>query len=142
MNFQDKNVIEWLGKNLEKGKKNYNKRLKELKDKFVRDYPYAKVSQFEFRVIIDEYGDVQENETGIFYHGDGKERLYDLNGTSWSGSWNIDSNVFKYKYADALMWGPSSGIFQPTTEEATVFTFNGKRVRLQHHTLFHLRNKR
>ena len=45
------------------------------------------------------------------YKGDGKTnqtKHYDLTGTTWRYSWDVTSDVFKYKYSGALHWGPSS----------------------------------
>ena len=108
------------------GKKNYEGTKKKLKDKFVRDYPYAKLDQLEFRVELNKDGTT--NGTDVRYKGDGKGRLYDITGTTWKGTWSITSNVFKYKYSDALTWGPSSGVFQPTTDSPFRFTLGNEDI--------------
>ena len=40
------------------------------------------------------------------YKGDGETKLYDLTGTTWGYSWNVTSDVIKYKYSGTLHWGP------------------------------------
>ena len=85
-----------------------------MRDKFIADYPYAKLSEFEFWIGLLKNGDIDEENTKIVYKGDGETKLYDLTGRKWKYSWNITSNVFKYKYSGALYWGPTK-IWDPTT---------------------------
>ena len=110
--FDSTNTKKYFGQNLKKAKRNYDKELFKTRKKFIIDYPYAKVEEFEFWVNLSKTGDIS-NDTEIVFKGSGNEKLYDLTGTSWRYSWNIKSNVFKYKYADALHWGPSV-IWEPT----------------------------
>ena len=42
-NFESDTVKKYFGENLKKAKNNHHKELKKTKDKFVKDYPYAKV---------------------------------------------------------------------------------------------------
>ena len=88
-----------------------------MRDKFVADYPYAKLSEFEFWIGLAKNGDIDEENTKIVYVGDGGENLYDLTGRTWKYSWDITSDVFKYKYSDALYWGPSKIWDLTTTTE-------------------------
>ena len=116
------NVKKCFGANLKKAKTNHDKELKKTRDKFVKKYPYLKLSKFEFWINLSKNGDIS-SKTNIVYKGDGKTRLYDLSGTTWKYSWDITSNVFKYKYSDALYWGPSKiwDLKGPTTGFPTVF---------------------
>ena len=116
------NVKKYFGANLKKAKTNHDKELKKTRDEFVKKYPYAKLSEFEFWINLSKNGDIS-SKTNIVYKGDGKTRLYDLSGTTWKYSWDITSDVFKYKYSNALYWGPSK-IWDPkgpTTGFPTVF---------------------
>ena len=123
MDFNHSSIIKWLGPNLEKGKKNYREKEKDMKDKFKKDYPYAKISEFEFWITLNKNGTL--GHTDIRYIGDGKG-LYDITGRSTSYSWSIYSNVFKYRYSDALTWGPSSGVFQPSNKDPLKFVNGDK----------------
>ena len=105
-NFESDTVKKYLGENLKKAKNNQLKKRKELKktkDKFVKGYPYAKVSEFEFWINLSKTGDIS-SKTKIMYKGDGETKLYDLTGTTWRYSWDVTSKVFKYKYSGALHW--------------------------------------
>ena len=113
-NFEDATVKKYFGNNLTKAKRNHDERLKKMRAKFVADYPYAKLSEFEFWVGLSKNGNIDEENTKIVYVGDGNENLYDLTGRMWKYSWDVKSNVFKYKYSDALYWGPTK-IWNPTT---------------------------
>ena len=111
-NFESATVKKYFGTNLKKAKSNYDKELKKTKDKFIKDYPYAKVSEFEFWINLSKTGDIS-SKTKIVYKGPGETKLYDLTGRTWRYSWNVTSDVFKYKYSSALHWGPSS-IWEPS----------------------------
>ena len=113
-NFESANTKKYFGANLTKAKRNHDARLKKMRDKIVADYPYAKLSEFEFWIGLLKNGDIDEENTKIAYVGDGGTKLYDLTGRTWKCSWDITSDVFKYKYSDALYWGPSK-IWDPTT---------------------------
>ena len=106
--LQQKSILVQI---LKKQKKNYDKELFKTRKKFIRYYPYAKVSEFEFWVNLSQTGDISD-KTNIAFKGSG-DKLYDLTGTYWRYGWDITSDVFKYKYADALHWGPSS-IWEPS----------------------------
>ena len=113
-NFEDPKVKNWLGTNWSKAKKSHD----QVKAKAIRDfktkYPYADTESFEYWVDIDRNtGEATLADTR--YVGDGKG-LYNIGGSSKSYSYSIDSNDFKYKYKNSLYWGPSNGIFQPTTK--------------------------
>ena len=110
--FESSIAKKYFGVNLKKAKRNYDKELLKTRNKFIKDYPYAKVEEFEFWVNLSKTGDISD-ETEIVFKGSGNEKLYNLTGTFWKSSWDINSNVFKYKYADALHWGPSV-IWNPT----------------------------
>ena len=116
-NFESATVKKYFGVNLAKAKRNHDARLKKMRDKFVADYPYAKLSEFEFWIGLAKNGDIDEENTKIVYVGDGDENLYDLTGTMWKHSWDVKSDVFKYKYSDALYWGPSKIWDLTTTTE-------------------------
>ena len=113
-NFESPNTKKYLGANLKKAKTNHDARLKKMRDKFIADYPYAKLSEFEFWIGLLKNGDIDEENTKIVYKGDGEKRLYDEFGTRWSGSWPVTSRVFKTLYSSALYWGPTK-IWDPTT---------------------------
>ena len=115
-NFESANTKKYFGSNLAKAKRNHDARLKKMRDKFIADYPYAKLSKFEFCIGLVKNGDVDEENTKIVYVEDGEAggKLYDLTGRTWKYSWDVKSNIFKYKYSDALYWGPSK-IWDPTT---------------------------
>ena len=113
-NFESANTKKYFGTNLTKAKRNHDASLKKMRDKFIADYPYAKLSEFEFWIGLLKNGDIDEENTKIVYMGDGGTKLYDLTGRTWKYSWDITSDVFKYKYSGALYWGPSK-IWDPTT---------------------------
>ena len=104
--FESANTKTFFGANLKKAKANHDKELKKIKDKFVKDYPYAKLSEFEFWINLSENGEIS-SKTNVVYKGDGKTKLYDLTGRTWRYSWDVTSDVFKYKYSGALHWGPT-----------------------------------
>ena len=121
-NFESANVKKYFGANLKKAKTNHGKELKESRDKFVKDYPYAKLSEFQFWINLSKNGEIS-SKTNDVYKGNGKTegtRLYDITGTTWKYSWDVTSNVFKYKYSGALYWGPSK-IWNPTSGSAKSF---------------------
>mgnify|MGYP002804089639 FL=1 len=105
MDFADPLVIKWLGKNLERGKLSYDREKKRIRDTFIKNYPWAKEHEFEFRVTIDNRGDV--TDSSVVYIGDGSKKLWDLTSRYWKGGWDITANVFKYKYSSALYFGPT-----------------------------------
>ena len=113
-NFESASTKKYFGANLTKAKRSHDARLKKMRDKFIADYPYAKLSEFEFWIGLLKNGDIDEENTKIVCKGDGGTKLYDLTGRTWKYSWNITSDVFKYKYSDALYWGPTK-IWDPTT---------------------------
>ena len=110
--FESANTKKFFGANLKKAKANHDKELKKTRDKFVETYPYAKLSEFEFWINLSKNGDIA-SMTNIVYKGDGKTRLYDLTGTTWKYSWEVASDVFKYKYSGAPHWGLSK-IWDPS----------------------------
>ena len=57
-NFESATVKKYFGANLKKAKANHDKELKKTKDKFVKDYPYAKLSQFEFWINLSKNGEI------------------------------------------------------------------------------------
>ena len=113
-NFESATVKKYFGNNLAKAKRNHDTRLERMRAKFVADYPYAKLSEFEFWVGLAKNGDVDEENTKVVYVGKGDEKLYDQTGRTWRYSWDGTSDVFKYKYFGALYWGPTK-IWNPTT---------------------------
>ena len=122
-NFEDVKVIKYFGANLKKAKKNYKKEYGAKKAKFVEDYPYAKINEFEFWVSLSKKGEIRE-PTKIVYKADGETKLYNNTMSRWSYSWDIESMVFKTKYYYALYWGPSK-IWEPTTSTKDFSLSNG-----------------
>ena len=120
--FESANTKKFFGSNLEKAKTNHDKELKKVKDKFIETYPYAKLSEFEFWINLSKTGDIA-SKTNVVYKGDGT-KLYDLTGRTWKHSWDVTSDVFKYKYSGALHWGPSK-IWDPTTVTKSFGVGNG-----------------
>ena len=104
--FESANTKKFFGANLKKAKINHDKELKKIRDKFVETYPYAKLSEFEFWINLSKNGEIS-SKTNAVYKGDGKTKLYDLTGRTWKYSWDVTSDVFKYKYSGAIHWGPS-----------------------------------
>ena len=117
--FESANTKKFFGANLKKAKANHDKELKKTKDKFVKDYPYAKLSEFEFWINLSKNGDIA-SKTNIVYKGPGEAKLYDLTGRTWKYSWDVTSDVFKYKYSGALHWGPSK-IWDRTSDTSKSF---------------------
>ena len=114
MDFTNPGVIRWLGANLDKGRNNHEEEENKLKDSFVKKYPFAKVEEFDFRVTINSDGDVTSSE--VFYMSDRSTKLWDLNNRYWKYGWSVNSDVFKYKYSDALYFGPTQ-IWNPKGEK-------------------------
>ena len=79
-NFESANIKKYFGVNLTKAKRNHDARLKKMRDKFVADCPYAKLSEFEFWIGLARNRDIDEGNTKIVYVGDGGTKLYDLTG--------------------------------------------------------------
>ena len=110
--FESAKTKKYFGENLKKAKANHDKELKKTRDKFVETYPYAKLSEFEFWINLSKNGEIS-SKTNIVYKGPGETegtegtKLYDLTGTTWKYSWDVTSDVFKYKYSGALHWGPT-----------------------------------
>ena len=133
--FESANTKKFFGANLKKAKTNHDKELKKTRDKFAETYPYAKLSEFEFWINLSKNGEIS-SKTNIVYKGPGETKLYNLTGTTWKYSWDVTSDVFKYKYSGALYWGPSK-IWDPGD---TVKNFEiGKGVlpfRLSHFQIF------
>ena len=80
------------------------------------------MSEFEFWINLSKNGDIS-SKTNVVYKGDGETegtKLYDLTGTTWKYSWDVTSDVFKYRYSSALYWGPSK-IWDPTSGSAKSF---------------------
>ena len=75
-NFESANTKKYFSANLKKAKQNHDARLKKMRDKFIADYPFAKLSEFEFWIGLLKNGDIDEENTKIVYVGDGKKRLY------------------------------------------------------------------
>ena len=98
---------------MKKAKRNHDAELKKARDNFSKKYPFAKLSEFEFWVNFEGPNGVVQ-EVKIVYKGPGESRLYDLRGRTWRYSWDITSNVFKYKYSGALHWGPTK-IWDPAS---------------------------
>ena len=129
-NFESATVKKYFGANLKKAKANHDKELKKTRDKIVKDYPYAKLSEFEFWINLSKTGEIS-SKTNVVYKGpkepEGQTegaRLYDLTGTTWKYSWDITSDVFKYKYSGALHWGPSK-IWDPSGSSKSFELGNG-----------------
>ena len=134
-NFESDTVKKYFGENLKKAKAKHDKELKKIKDKFVKDYPYSKVSEFEFWINLSKTGDVS-SKTNIMYKGDNQTKLYDLTGTTWRYSWDVTSDVFKYKYSSALHWGPLS-IWDPSDTVKSFEVGNGVLpFRISHFRIF------
>ena len=93
-----------------------------MRDKFIADYPFANLSQFEFWIGLEKNEDIDEENKKIVYVGDG-EPLYDEFRTSYN-SLELTSRVFKTLYSDALYWGPSK-IWNPTTTKPKFAIGNG-----------------
>ena len=73
------------------------------------------MSEFEFWINLSKNGEIS-SKTNVVYKGDGKTegtKLYDLTGRTWRYSWDVTSDVFKYKYSGALHWGPTK-IWDPS----------------------------
>ena len=133
--FESATVKKYFGTNPKKAKANHDKELKKTRDKFVKDYPYAKVSEFEFWINLSKNGDIA-SKTNVVYKGDGKTKLYNLTGTTWRHSWDVTSDVFKYKYSGALHWGPSK-IWDPAETSKSFEVGNGVLpFRLNHFRIF------
>ena len=64
------------------------------------------------------------SKTNVVYKRDGKTKLYDLTGTTWKHSWDVTSDVFKYKYSGALHWGPTK-IWDPAETSKSFEVGNG-----------------
>ena len=123
-NFESATVKKFFGANLKKAKTNHDKELKKIRDKFVETYPYAKLSEFEFWINLSKNGEIS-SKTNIVYKGPGETegtRLYDLTGRTWKYSWDVASDVFKYKYSGALHWGPSK-IWDPQDSASSSKSF-------------------
>ena len=71
----------YLGDNWEKGLNNYKRAREDAVKSFKKKYPYADISKFKFQPAILQDGRVTNTRT--IYIGDGKGRLYNINGTSW-----------------------------------------------------------
>ena len=117
-NFESANTKRYFGLNLNKAKRNHDARLKKMRDKFIADYPFAKLSEFEFWIGLAKNGDIDEENTKIVYVGDGKQ-LFDEFRKSY-GCLELTSRVFKTMYSGALYWGPSK-IWNPTTTTTELF---------------------
>jgi len=50
--FESATIKKYFGVNLDKAKSNYNKELTKAKNKFIEDYLYAKVSEFEWSASV------------------------------------------------------------------------------------------
>ena len=111
-NFDSPNTKKYFGLNLKKAKRNHDAELKKARNNFSKKYPFAKLSEFEFWVNFDGPNGVVE-EVKIVYKGPGETRLYDLTGRTWKYSWDVTSNVFKYKYSSAIHWGQTK-IWDPS----------------------------
>ena len=89
--FESTNTKKFFGANLKKAKANHDKELKKIRDKSVKTYPYAKLSEFEFWINLSKTGDIT-SKTNIVYKGDGETKLYDLTGRTWRYSWDVTSD--------------------------------------------------
>ena len=137
--FEPANTKKFFGANLKKAKANHDKELKKTRDKFVETYPYAKLSEFEFWINLSKNGEIS-SKTNIVYKGqkepEGQTKLYDLTGRTWKYSWDVTSDVFKYKYSGALHWGPSK-IWDPASSSKSFELSNGVLpFRLNHFRIF------
>ena len=91
MDFESESVKKWLGKNLDKGKKNYNE-LNRARSEFQKKYPYADLNKFKFWVNINDKGEIDE-PTKIVYTSGKETKLYNETGTIWKYSWDINSRT-------------------------------------------------
>ena len=126
MDFEKELVKKWLGPNLEKGKRNYNNEHNRAVNDFKAKYPFADDSKFEFWVNINNKGEIDESTQIVYTSGKKGARLYNETGTTWKGIWDIKSPTFRNKYQSNLFWGPTDGIFQPTTEKGQLSIGSGQ----------------